>query len=359
MESDAPFLKDLAKVLPSKGRVLIIPHDYPDPDALASAAAVELLLNKHFHLKGQIVFTGVVSRAENREMLKHFRYKWRLLNQIAMPSRKYPCIFVDTTPWSGNVTIPSFVKPIAVFDHHPHPARVKKKEAEGMYADIRTGVGAAVSMLYQYLEAATIAIPSWLATVMLYAISTETLDLSRGYQDLDFTAYTGLLKKANMQVLGRIRNAPLPRSYYAFLREAMENAMAYGRVAWSHLDHVSQPEFVAETADLLLRAERITWSFCTAWHKDQLLVSIRSSQRGAKCGQLIKRVIRKGEGAAGGHHSMAAGYMDLTGRSPEEREARRLELVRSLLRRIEKRLSSHNEPIEAISRKLVEVKTES
>ena len=37
------ILAELAQVLPQRGQVLIVPHDYPDPDALAAAAALQLL----------------------------------------------------------------------------------------------------------------------------------------------------------------------------------------------------------------------------------------------------------------------------------------------------------------------------
>ena len=45
----------------------------PDPDALAAAAGMELLLKEYFKLRGQIIFTGQVSRAENRELLGKLR----------------------------------------------------------------------------------------------------------------------------------------------------------------------------------------------------------------------------------------------------------------------------------------------
>lgn len=333
-ETDARALDALRAVLPAKGRVLILTHDYPDPDALAAAAAVELLLAKHYALKGRILFTGMVSRAENRELLRHFRYRWRLTSQYTAPTKPVPTIFVDTAPWAGNVTVPSFAKPVAVFDHHiPRRERARWK---GVYCDVRTKAGAAASLLYGYLRAAELSVPTWLASVMVYAIATETLDLSREYTPEDRAAYIELMGRANMSILGRIRHAPLPRAYYARLREAMRNAYVYGCVAWSHFDQVKYPEVVAETADLLLRAERITWSCCTAFHQDSLLVSLRGSRKGAHCERLVKQLIGR-EGSAGGHRHMAAGALNLSGLSAEEREARRQALVRELVRRIEQR----------------------
>jgi nanoRNase/pAp phosphatase (c-di-AMP/oligoRNAs hydrolase) len=342
-------LEELAGILPRKGRVLIVPHDYPDPDALASAAAMHLLLHERFHLHGQIVFTGGVSRAENLEMLKHCRYRWHLLQDVRPPKHRVPCIFVDTAPWSGNVTIPSFGRPAAVFDHHPFAS---KKRWGDLYADVRVGTGATASILYEYLAAAGVTVPKWLASLMAYAITAETLDLYRTSTALDLEAYTSLLARANMTIIGKIRHAPLPRSYYVQLQEALRSALVYGRVSWTHLGSVQQPEIVAEIAELLLLMERITWSFCTGYHGDKMLISLRSEQKGARCGQLLKRLVGA-QGSAGGHNQMAAGYLDLAGLGPEERDARHEALVKGLLAKIERR-PVQAEPLGMIAKPLVE-----
>jgi nanoRNase/pAp phosphatase (c-di-AMP/oligoRNAs hydrolase) len=344
-------LAKLKETLPAKGRVLIVPHDHPDPDALASAAAMELLLVRHFGLRGQIVFSGTVSRAENRELLKHFKYTWRLLSQLREPRKPLPCIFVDTAPWSGNVTVPRFGRPVAVIDHHPLS---RKKVLKGVFTDIRAGMGATAAIMTEYLVATETSVPPWLSSIMAYAIASETLDLSQGTTERDLEAYTRLLQGANLAVLGRIRHAPLSRDYYAHLQEAMQHGRTYGRTAWTHLGCVEKPELVAEVADLLLRMERVTWAFCTAFSENRLIVSLRSSQKGARCGRLLRRVLARG-GTGGGHHRMAAGYLELGKASPEERERRRQELVRGILTKVEVRSTQSEEPLELLAQPLVAV----
>ena len=342
------FLARLEEVLPSRGRVLVLPHNYPDPDALASAAGMVLLLKRRFNLKGEILFTGTVSRAENRELLRQFRYTWRLTARMSRSAGVLPCVLVDTSPWSGNVTIPEGICPIAVVDHHP--PRRKPPMKKDMVLDIRSGAGATSTQVYDYLEVSEIVIPKWLCTIMAYAVASETLDLSRDCTDRDLEVYVRLLARANLGNLGRIRHAPLPRVYYAILQDAMRNAMVYGRVAWTHLPVVNQPEIAAEVADLLHRLERITWSFCTAEMGNRLLISIRSSAPKARCGRLLKEEIG-GDGNAGGHHHMAAGYLDLGNQSPAEMEVSRNDLVQKLLAAIEKKSLQQrdveNEPVVA------------
>lgn len=327
-------LDALGAVLPSRGRVYILPHNYPDPDALASAAGVHLLLAKRYRLTGQIVFSGEVSRAENRELLRQFKYPWRVWDQESRPRRETPCVLVDTSPWSGNVTLPDFVRPVAVIDHHP--VRRRRKGESQLFLDIRVGTGATCTMIYEYLAASEIPIPRWLATVMTYAIASETLDLSRDSTPQDLEAYVALLSRANLSNLGRMRHAPLPRTYYAHLQAAMENAQVYGRVAWTFLPKVQMPEIVAEVADLLHRLERVTWAFCIAFFQDRLLVSIRSSDPRARCGRLLKKHVGRA-GSAGGHHHMAAGNIDMTGMDATARAALRDDLIQGLVIAIERR----------------------
>jgi len=336
------LLAEFAKVLPERGRVLIIPHDYPDPDALASAAALHLLLAKRYRLHGRIIFSGVVSRAENREILRHFKYGLTPTQQWHPGPKKCPAIFVDTAPWRGNVTVPAGIKPVAVFDHHYHG---RYKPPAGMFIDINPGYGATCTRLWECLRISNLQIPKWLAAIMAYAITTETIDFIRHSSERDIQAYTILLNQCNMKILGQIKNAAVPRAYYSYLAEAVTNAQTYGRVAWTRLENVKQPEIVAEVADLLLRMERISWSFCSGFTEDRLIVSIRSEPVNPHCGKLLRALIGRKEGSAGGHEQAAAGFIDVSKLSTEERVRRRDALEAKLLEKIEGRLSDTARPL--------------
>lgn len=335
------LLDELAKVLPARGQVLIIPHDYPDPDALASSAAIQLLLAKRHRLRGKIVFSGIVSRAENQEILRHFKYALLPLQQCPAGGQKCPAIFVDTAPWRGNVTVPPFARPVAVFDHHHGRPRAQ----DGVLIDINPDYGATSTRAWECLQAAGIQMPKWLAAIMAYAITTETFDFTRHATERDIKAYTLLLGRCNMKILGQIKNAPLPRAYYSYLAEAVTNAQTYGRVAWTHLAAITQPEIVAETADLLLRMERIMWAFCTGFTEDRLVISIRAEANNLHCGKLLRALIGRQEGSAGGHEQAAAGYIDVSKLTATERVQRRDALEAKLLEKLEGRLSDTARPL--------------
>ncbi len=344
-------LAALEAALPRRGHVMIFAHDYPDPDALASAAALHLLLAERFKRHSRILFTGQAARAENRELMRHFRYRWTLTEHARLPRRRMaPAVFVDAQPGSGNITLPCSVRPVAVFDHHPMPAQ---HSAEGVCLDVRPALGATASMMYEYLAAAGIAVPPWLATCLCYAILTETGEFTRGFMPLDRLAYLALLERANLRMLGSIRNAPLPQRYFAKVQEGIGRAKVFGHVAWSHIPDVPHPEIVPEVADRLARLERITWSFCTGVNEGHLLVSLRSSRRDARCGAILRSVLR-GEGSAGGHDRMAAGSLSVEGLNPAQQWDRGEEIALRLLRRLDRRHAEREDAADIQARRLTD-----
>ncbi len=354
-EEVAERLAGLAAALPARGRVLIVPHDCPDPDALATAGALHLLLERRFGLRSRIVFGGMVTRAENRELVRHFRYRLAGLESIRVPRRSIPALFVDARPGSGNVTAPRWMKPVAVFDHHPTPRGWTPPP--GAFADVRPAIGACASLLHEYLAACAIPIPSWLASCMVYAIETETVDFTRGGSPVDREAVLALLPRASLRILGDIKHAPLPQMYFTQLQEAIANARLYGRVAWSHLAEAPHPEIVPEIADRLARIERISFSFCTGFHNDALVISVRSNRRDAQCGAIVRAAVG-GLGPAGGHDRMAAGSIPAEGLDAEAREALVERVRNALLKRMERRSPFRSGSGDRPARRLAPVRTE-
>jgi nanoRNase/pAp phosphatase (c-di-AMP/oligoRNAs hydrolase) len=346
----AERLQALGAVLPKRGQVVILTHDYPDPDAMASSAALHLILSKRFGCQSIMAHSGLVTRAENRQILRTIPYRFHPTSALAPKRGSWPALFVDSKPAVGNTTVPDFIRPIGVIDHHPAAHRPLPPDC---FADVRPETGACVSLLWEYLQAADIAIPPWLASCMVYASVTETMDFTRPFLPADLDAYIDLLPRANMRQLGLIRNAPIAPQFFAEFQEAIANARIYANIAWSHIAHATEPEIVAQFADRLILLERVSWSFCTAFHQGNLIISFRSDRRGVDCGTLLRRAFG-GRGSAGGHEWMAAGMIHAADMGPEEKDAVKDSLVRDILNRIDRRLAAATDRIEALCRPLVE-----
>jgi hypothetical protein len=100
--------------------------------------------------------------------------------------------------------------------------------------------------------------------------------------------------------------------------------MLYDNAAVTYIGDISNPDFVAEMADMIMRLEGIEWTLCMGNYNGTLILSLRTNQSGG-AGQMIQRLLR-GLGQAGGHGQMAGGkVMNL----PTNRTARST-LVRSI-----------------------------
>ena len=66
--SSAPtrgLLADLLRELERPGPLIILPHDNPDPDSMASAVALKFLAHRLLEKETYIALGGIVGRAEN------------------------------------------------------------------------------------------------------------------------------------------------------------------------------------------------------------------------------------------------------------------------------------------------------
>lgn len=173
---DQKRLEKLRSVM-GDGPVLILTHDYPDPDGLASGKAFATLLKEAWNIPSRLVYSGQVARAENHVMLNRLTPEWEHAKQLPDLKEYSSVAQVDMQPGAGNNRLYEVQPKHIVIDNH-YPVRAAIDAIS--YADIRTEMGATVTMLYQYLETAGVKPDSTLATAMFYGLKTDTRSLSRG-----------------------------------------------------------------------------------------------------------------------------------------------------------------------------------
>ncbi len=69
-------LAGLLQVLEGPGPLVILPHDNPDPDSLASAAALKYMVGELLRKEAHIALGGIVGRAENRACSPTSTSRW-------------------------------------------------------------------------------------------------------------------------------------------------------------------------------------------------------------------------------------------------------------------------------------------
>lgn len=326
-------LAELERVFQGAGkrRVLILCHNNPDPDTIASAYGFSFLLSKKFGIRSILGYGGVVSRAENKAMIQRLRIKMTKLPRV-VPARYFGIAVVDAQPGTGNNLLEQRgAQPLVVIDHHP----LRKLSRRSEFHDVRPSYGATSTIITEYLVAAELTPTRRVANALLYGLKADTHSLVRSVSPNDFNAFNYLSPLTNPRVLGCIEKPPLDIEYFDDYHRGLSHAILYRDVAVSWLGKIHTESIIPELADLLLRIDGVSWSLCMGELKDWMILSMRSTSRKYRAGQVIRRLVGK-SGFAGGHKEMAGGQVPLSGMNGNDKEELRKRLVDRFLKLIDR-----------------------
>jgi len=292
-----------------KGKGLIIIHDHPDPDCLASAMALRHLLTMKLNRDAVIVFSGVISRSENIAMARELEINLTLLENVNFDDYSMICM-LDTQPGTGNNSLPPDVTVDLVIDHHP----IRESTRECRWVDIREEYGTTATILYEYLMAQDVSIGTKLATALFYAIKSETQDLGREAGKADRNAYLNLFPLTNKKLLYEITHPKLPQSHFRDMHKALKNAVTYANLLVITMGEISTPEVVSEMADYLVRLEGVDVAMSMGQYNSTLILSMRTTRHDLNAGEIMRKLVA-GQGTAGGHGMTAGGRIYLASAS--------------------------------------------
>jgi len=329
-----PRAKRLLRLLADKKNILITTHAHPDPDALASSFALCQLLQSQ--LKDAFIsvsIKGKVGGGYNNAFLQQSDIKPIPWNDRSLSS--YDAILLlDVQPSFKLNPLPENVTPLAVIDHH----RSRGRRPKFPFTDIRPDVGATSSIVFSYFMELEADISPELAAMMLFAIETDLAGVAGQPGDLDNVALASLTLLADTRKLYKMRYAELPQGIYISFASGLANAIVYDRALITHLDSIESAEAPAVIADFLLRFDQAEWVLVTAVSGQNLVMSIRNSNKQKSAADIARRLVRKiGEG--GGHRQKAGGLIPLETGSDAEIERIRKVLRRRFLRALKVRMS--------------------
>ena len=309
---------ELIDVLSDYRDVLIVAHDNPDPDAIATGWGISTLIEEKLGFRPRLVGGGAIVRAENRHMVELLQPPIELLDEIRV-GPDTAAILVDCGLGTTNHLVTrAGIQPVAVIDHH----LTGSTRAELPFRDVRPDMAASATIAASYLREQGVEPGEKLATAMLYAIHTETRGSETHYSRLDRMIVLWLTERADPSLLAEIESAPRARSYFGDLSLALQNTFLYDEAAFCLLPRASCPEIVGEVADLLIRCREIKSVFCGAAMKCDLLVSVRTD-RDYKNAALLLQATLEGLGGGGGHQHRAGGKIAgacRNGRVPDDLE---------------------------------------
>ena len=305
------FTEEMLDWVRGKGKILIVIHDNPDPDCLASAMALRHLFVMKVNREATIAFSGMIGRSENLAMAKELEIPLIPMGIVDFSGFSVICM-LDTQPGTGNNSLPPDIGVDIVVDHHP----IRETSRRCRWVDIRDDYGVTATILYEYLVTQGVYLGTKLATAIFYAIKSETQDLGREANKPDRDAYLKLFTLSNKKLLYEITHPKLPVEYFLMVDRALENTRVHGKLLITNLARVSFPEMVAEMADLFMRLEGIEVVLAMGQYGDGMLLSLRTIRHDLNAGFLIQRLV-EGRGCAGGHGMMAGGRIDKVSDSPD------------------------------------------
>jgi nanoRNase/pAp phosphatase (c-di-AMP/oligoRNAs hydrolase) len=292
----------------ARGRFLVLTHRGPDPDALGACEGLRRLIEVRFGFEATVATLGRIHRAENMALVRALGLA--LVDYDEIDVTGYAGVtLVDTQPEFGHTVLPAAPPLVAVFDHHV-PPESQTQRPEALHRDVRLGLGATCSMIYEYLRDAQVELDERTASALFCGVRYDTMDLSRNVSPLDEEAYFETFRRGDRAKIADIDRPPLPRSYYRAIASAMAAARQHGPLVLALLGKIENPETVAEMADFFLRMKGVSWVVVGGAFEGEYVLSLRTDKAFGNAYPLMERVLG-GEGSFGGHGHIAGGRLRL------------------------------------------------
>lgn len=301
--STAQQLHDL---LADGSELNIVCHNNPDPDCLASALALGRIAAAAGIDDRHIFYSGDISHQQNRAFVNLLDIDLKRFDPAAIQDRPPDSLlaFVDHSVPGANNRVPPGTAVDIVIDHHP---------AEGItarFVDHHEELGAAATMLTQYVRELNIDLDDTLATALSFAIRSETLGFLRGATRAEYDAAGFLHDLTDQELLRQISSPSVTGETLDAIATAIENRMTKGAVLISHVGRTTERDALPQAADYLATLEGVDTTIIFGIIHDAIHLSARSPDPRIHVGDVLREAFED-VGSAGGHHDVAGGEIPL------------------------------------------------
>ena len=293
-------------------KVYLQTHNFPDPDALASAYGMQVFLRAH-GVESTICYSGEVEKNSTKKMLEVFHIDAYEINDITDMSSDDYIVTIDGQKFNSNLTdFPG--DEVACIDHHPTMIPCAYK-----YSDLRI-CGACASIVTNYFKESETTLDRNTATALLYGIKMDTDSFNRGVTDFDIEMFSFLHKIAdNQTIINLSHNNYEIQDLYAY-GEAIRNIKIYDNVGFASISFDCPDALVAMISDFILGLDVVEFAVVYAARNGGFKFSVRNETAHYHAGLITAKALEE-IGDGGGHFAMAGGIitedkMHLLGNNP-------------------------------------------
>ncbi|HEY9636622.1 MAG TPA: bifunctional oligoribonuclease/PAP phosphatase NrnA [Coleofasciculaceae cyanobacterium] len=246
-------------------RQLVVIQDFPDPDALSSAWAYQLIAQQ-YNIQCDIVYAGTLSHQENIALVK----------LTSLPAKRWSIQSLkerDLSIYQGYTLIDnqgtttqlmSLVKqagiPLTVLiDHHSTQGDLKAE-----FADIRPQTRATATILTQYLQAGLLKLDInnsehvKCATALMHGLRSDTNRLMQA-QEEDFLAAGYLSRFYDSQLLNAVLQTARSRRVMDVIERSLKNRKVYNNFSIAGVGYLryDDRDAIPQAADFLVTEENV------------------------------------------------------------------------------------------------------
>ncbi len=281
-------------------RVFIQTHNFPDPDAIASAYGLQYLL-KQEGIEATICYKGKVEHGSVAGMVQMLEIEIIEYNDVKNMTEDAEIILVDSQKGNSNI-IDMPGDEVMCIDHHP-----TFEKRDYIFSDIRSDVGACSSIIAEYFFENDISMNKNVATALLYGIKVDTANLTRGVSDLDLDMFYRIYNMADHSMIRALDNSVMSQEDLSAYRSAISSIETSDRISFACVGYNCQEYMIASVSDFIMMLDTTDTTVVYSLKDTGIKLSIRTM---ASCnvGKIANDAL-EGIGSGGGHENMAGGFV--------------------------------------------------
>ena len=283
-------------------RHAIVMQDYPDPDAISTAWAHQLIAAR-YGVECDIIYEGRISHQENLALVQLTELEMVRYSEGYNLDRYKGTVFVDNQGTTAALTdrfAAVGVRPIVIVDHHEKQDRI---EAE--FTDIRQ-IGATATIYTEYIREGLLELnksdPTHvkLATALMHGIRSETSGLIRARaEELEAASY--LSRIADSSLLEDILSVKRSKTVMDVIRLALENREIRESYSISGVGFLRSEDrdSIPQAADFLMTEENvhtaIVYGIILKGDREMVVGSMRTSKVTLNPDEFLKEALGTAE----------------------------------------------------------------
>lgn len=305
-------------------RQIIVIQDFPDPDALSSAWAYQLIAEL-YDIQCDIVYGGTLSHQENIALVKLTGLpakKWGIQTFKDGDLSVYQgCVLVDSQ--GTNSQLMSLVKQasiplIVVIDHHRQQGDIKAE-----FIDLRPQTRSTATILTQYIQEGLLDFNSnnskhiKCATALMHGLRSDT-NILRQAQEEDFLAAAYLSRFYDPQLLNAVLQSSRSRRVMDVIERSLKNRVIQNNFSIAGVGYLryDDRDAIPQAADFLVTEENIHTAVVygivhnEAEEREVVIGSLRTSKLTLDPDEFIKKAFGQDTQGRffGGGRDMAGGF---------------------------------------------------